>query len=61
MSINRKNIKGLKEIKKEYFEMGHEKFVRIYGKCDVFTGLTPEVDSFLNHVIKENKKWIKQK
>ncbi len=61
MSINRKNIKGLKEIKEQYFKMGHERFVHTYSKYEVFTGITPEVDSFLDHVVKENKKWIEKK
>jgi len=61
MSINKRHVKGIKDIEEEYFRLGHERFVNLYSKYEVFTGMTPEIDDFLNHVLGENKEWIKKK
>jgi len=57
MSINKKWLKGIDHVKEDYVRMGHDEFVRVYSKYEVFMGITDEIDTFLKMVITENKKW----
>lgn len=57
MSINKKWLNGIDNLKEQYKSMGHEEFVRIYGKYELFIGVTDEIDAFFKHVLTENKKW----
>ena len=57
MSINKKWLKGIENLKEQYKSMGHDEFVRIYSKYELFMGMTDEIDAFLKHVLVENKEW----
>jgi len=57
MSINKKWLSSIENLKEQYKSMGHKEFVRIYGKYEIFMGMTEEMDTFLKHVLTENKEW----
>lgn len=61
MSFNKKFIGTRKELKKEYFSLGHEEFRRIYFKVDAFIGGTEKARKFLENVLKKNKKYKSKK
>ena len=47
MSINKRHVPGLEEVKKQYILMGHNKFVKHWVKTDVFIGNAEGID-FIN-------------
>jgi hypothetical protein len=57
MSINKKWLSGIDQVKRDYIKMGHHEFKRIYSKHEVFMGMTNEIDQFLKTVMTENKEW----
>lgn len=57
MSINKKWLRGIDQVKQDYIKMGHCEFKRIYSKYEVFTGMTNEIDQFLKTVMTEDKEW----
>lgn len=44
MSFNKRFVRSLPEVKEEYFEQGHEEFVKIYKKADAFIGPSDSID-----------------
>jgi hypothetical protein len=58
MGLNKVYLREKKILEKEYADLGHNEFVRVYGKYEIVIG-SPSAINFINKKIKE--KPIKQK
>ncbi len=54
MTYINKRVPPLSEIKKEYEEMGSEKFINLYIKYEGFIGPVKSID-FLNSIFEKNQ------
>jgi hypothetical protein len=54
MTYINKRVPPLSEIKKEYEEMGSEKFINLYIKYEGFIGPVESID-FLNSIFEKNQ------
>ena len=60
MSFNKRYIPNEKNyLKKEYLEMGHDRFFRIYRKYDAFTMGHETNEFFLKYIFFENREYKK--
>lgn len=55
MSIRKSYVSDYEQVKNQYVLMGHNNFVKLYRKVEVFIGNTKAID-FINEKIKEGEK-----
>lgn len=61
MSFNKRYLGTRKELKKQYFSLGHDDFVRVYSKIDMLIGGTKKAKEFLDDVLIRNIKFKQKK
>lgn len=54
MSFNKKMVRSLEDLKKEFEELGEEQFVRIYSKPDTLLGPSDSIE-FINSKINQSR------
>jgi len=54
MSFNKRIVRSLPELQKEFEEIGHDQFIRIYSKPDALMGPTDSIE-FINSKINQPK------
>lgn len=55
MSIRKSYVSDYEQVKNQYVLMGHNNFVKLYRKVEVFIGNTKAID-FINEKLKEGEK-----
>ena len=55
MSIRKSYVSDYEQVKNQYVLMGHNNFVKLYRKVEVFIGNTEAID-FINEKLKEGEK-----
>ena len=55
MSIRKSYVSDYEQVKNQYVLMGHNNFVKLYKKVEVFIGNTKAID-FINEKLKEGEK-----